>query len=64
VELLVGELGAPGIEPLMDMNMLAMTGGRERDIVEYDKLFAEAGLERRAVIPNNSPFTIIEAIAN
>lgn len=64
VELLVGELGAPGIEPLMDMNMLAMTGGRERDIAEYDKLFAEAGLERRAVIPNNSPFTIIEAIAN
>lgn len=63
VELLVGGLGQPGLEPLMDMNMLAMTGGRERDLSEYDKLFAAAGLARSAVTRTRSHFAIIEAIA-
>jgi hypothetical protein len=63
VEMVVGELGEPGIAPMMDMNMLAMTSGRERDIGEYDKLFASAGLARTAAESTQSPFTIIEATA-
>lgn len=63
VEMVIGELGEPGIATLMDMNMLAMTGGRERDISEYDKLFAAAGLARTVATPTQSPFTIIEATA-
>jgi hypothetical protein len=47
----------------MDMNMLAIIGGRERDLSEYDKLFAAAGLARSAVTGTHSQFTIIEAIA-
>lgn len=62
VELLVGEVGTPGLAPLMDANMLVMTGGRERDIAQYDALFAKAGLRRTGVTPAGS-MAIIEAVA-
>lgn len=60
VDLLVGEIGQPGLAPLMDMNMLAMTGGRERDIAEFDAPFAKAGL-RRVKVSTAGAFAIIEA---
>ena len=60
VDLLVGDIGQPGLAPLMDMNMLAMTGGRERDIAEFDALFAKAGL-RRVKVSTAGAFAIIEA---
>jgi O-methyltransferase domain len=63
VELLVGAPDEPGLAALMDLNMLTMTSGRERDIGEFDALFAAAGLRRTTVTPTNSPFTIIEAVA-
>ncbi|MEV0471263.1 methyltransferase [Streptomyces prunicolor] len=59
VELLVGEVGRPGLAPLMDMNMLAMTGGRERHIAEFDALFTAAGLHRVNVTPAGA-FAVIE----
>jgi hypothetical protein len=34
---------------LLDMNMLAVTAGQERELAEYDKLFAAAGWQRTAV---------------
>jgi hypothetical protein len=46
IDLLVGDVGQPGLAPLMDMNMLGMTGGRERQITEFDALFTAAGLHR------------------
>ena len=60
---LIGQLGEPGIGPLMDMNMLALTTGRERSLDEYDELFTKAGLKRRATMLTDSPFTILEAVA-
>ena len=61
IDYLVGELGAPGPAPLMDLNMLVMTGGRERDIVEFDALFESAGL-RRTTVGHGGPFAIIETV--
>ncbi len=62
VELLVGPVGTPGLAPVMDANMLVMTGGRERDLAEYDALFTRAGLRRTRVAEAGS-MVVIEAVA-
>lgn len=62
IDYLVGELGAPGPAPLMDLNMLVMTGGRERDLAEFDALFQSAGL-RRTTVGQGGAFAIIETVA-
>jgi hypothetical protein len=62
VDMFVGEAGQPGPGPLMDMNMLVMTGGRERQVDELDELLARAGLRRvkHSVV---GPYGITEAVA-
>ncbi len=62
VDYLVGETGAAGLPPLMDMNMLVMTGGRERDITEFDAIFEAAGL-RRTGISRAGQFAVIQTVA-
>jgi hypothetical protein len=56
----------PGNEPdfgkLGDLNMLVMTGGRERTEADFAKLFAAAGFELVKVHPTESPFGIVEAV--
>jgi len=59
VDHLVGAVGRPGLAPLMDMNMLDMTGGRERELGEFDALFSAAGLRRVKVSPAGA-FAVIE----
>jgi hypothetical protein len=63
IELMLGEMGEPGLAPMMDMNMMAMVSGRERTLTEYEKLFNAAGLRVSAVIPTSTPMVIIEGIA-
>ena len=62
IEMLVGESSHPGIAALMDLNMLAVAGGRERSLAEFDVLLTKAGLRRISLraIPN-SPQYVIEA---
>jgi hypothetical protein len=62
VDHLIGKIGEPGVAPLMDMNMLVMLTGREREIEEFDALFAAAGLRRIRVIPAGN-MALIEAVA-
>jgi hypothetical protein len=47
----------------MDLNMMAMTGGRERTVDEYDALLAPAGFRIDRVTRTSSPMTVIEAVA-
>lgn len=61
VDHLVGKIGEPGLAPLMDMNMLGMTSGRERDMSEFDALFAAAGL-RRVKVSTAGAFAVIETV--
>ncbi|PSL00862.1 methyltransferase family protein [Murinocardiopsis flavida] len=67
VEMVVGETGAPGLDAaLMDMNMLMVTQGRERDHAEFDTLLERAGLRRVKDTPIPSPtypYSVIEAVA-
>ena len=46
---------------LMDLNMLVMTGGRERTEKEYAELLAAGGFKLRRVVPTESVISIIEA---
>jgi hypothetical protein len=62
VEILVGETVDPGIGTLMDMNMLAMIPGKERDLNRYDALLDAAGLQRVALTPVQPPYYVIEAV--
>lgn len=62
IDYLVGEFGLPGLPAMMDMNMLVMNGGREREIAEFDALFASTGL-RRTTVGQTGQFAVIEAVA-
>jgi hypothetical protein len=44
---------------LVDITMLVMTGGRERNLAEFTALFAEAGFELEQSVATRSPFTIL-----
>jgi hypothetical protein len=63
IEMVVGDHTDPGVSALMDLNMLACTGGRERSLDEFDALLARAGLRRTAVLTKDSPQSVIEAVA-
>jgi O-methyltransferase domain len=48
---------------LSDLNMLLLTGGRERTNAEYGKLLAAAGLRPGQIRPVAAPYGIIEGLA-
>lgn len=52
----------PSMSKVMDLNMLAMTGGKERTEKEYAALFEKTGFKLNRVIPTPSPMQIVEAI--
>lgn len=64
MELLVDEVGKPGLEPLMDLNMMALLTGRERSADEFEALFARAGLTLAKVTPSASLVSVLEAVPN
>ena len=55
----------PGDQPspskLIDLEMLLMTGGRERTAQEFRELLAKAGFRLTQIIPTRSPFCVVEA---
>lgn len=61
VEMPLGPIGEPGFAALLDLNMLAVLPGRERDLAHYDALFAAAGLRRTKVTPRSLQ-SLIEAV--
>ncbi len=66
-KLLLVEVVLPGVnEPhfgkFIDLNMLVMTGGRERTEEEYRELYRAAGFELTRVVPTESPFCVIEGV--
>jgi SAM-dependent methyltransferase len=64
VEMLLGEIGEPGITPLMDLNMMVLLTGRERTLAEFSGLFKDADLRFSKSTPiRPSPIAVIEAVA-
>ncbi|GAA6618061.1 methyltransferase [Scytonema sp. NUACC26] len=52
----------PFFGKLLDINMLVMTGGRERTESEYQVLLQAAGFQLNKIISTPSPLSIIEAV--
>ena len=49
---------------IIDLEMLAMPGGRERTAEEFDALFARAGFRMTRIVPTQSPLSVIEALVS
>jgi hypothetical protein len=63
VELVIPEGNGAHFGKLLDIAMLAVTGGRERTEAEYASLFERAGLELERVVPTASPYSLVVAQA-
>lgn len=61
VEQIVSADNAPSFAKFIDVNMLVMTGGRERTEQEFADLFAASGFRLTRVVPTESVFCVIEA---
>ncbi|HEY1337225.1 MAG TPA: methyltransferase [Bryobacteraceae bacterium] len=48
---------------LLDLEMMAIPGGKERTEAEYRDLFAAAGLRLTSITPTKAPISVIEAAA-
>lgn len=61
VDCVVPETNEPHFSKFIDMNMLVMTGGKERTEKEFQELLSAAGFKLLRVIPTELPTSIIEA---
>jgi hypothetical protein len=62
VEIVLADGNEPHIGPLIDLNMMVMTGGAERTEAEYRELLARSGFHLERVVATRSPFSVIEAV--
>lgn len=62
IESVIPSGNEPSFAKFMDLNMLVMTGGRERTESQYRELLAAAGFELIRIVPTPSPFCVIEAV--
>lgn len=61
VDCVVPEGDEPHFSKFIDLNMLVMTGGKERTEKEFEKLLGVAGFKLLRVIPTDLPTSIVEA---
>jgi len=61
VDCVVPETDEPDFSKFIDLNMLVMTGGKERTAKEFDQLLGAAGFKLLRVIPTDLPTAIVEA---
>jgi hypothetical protein len=61
VDCVVPENNEPDFSKLFDLNMLVMTGGKERTEKEFAQLLSAAGFKLLRVIPTKVPTSIVEA---
>ncbi len=62
VEVMVGPANEPEPGKFMDVNMLAMTGGRERTAEEFSALFEASGFRLGRVMPTQSMMKLVEGL--
>jgi hypothetical protein len=64
VEMIIPPGNEPAVAKLLDLEMLVITGGRERTEEEFKTLFGACGIEMSRVIPTQENICIIEGIRN
>lgn len=62
VEAVVPAGNEPHFSKFIDLNMLVMTGGRERTEEEFRQLYEAAGFKLTRIVPTESPFSVIEGV--
>jgi hypothetical protein len=62
VEAMVSESPGADFSKVLDVIMLAVTGGRERTALEYKDLLSGAGFKLERIVATHSQYSIIEAI--
>jgi hypothetical protein len=62
VEAFVSESPGPHFGKMLDIIMLAVTGGRERTRSEYEGLLASTGFRLEGIIPTPSQYSVAEAV--
>jgi len=62
VEALLSDLPGPHFVKMLDIIMLAVTGGRERSRSEYQALLESAGFRLLRIMPTFSQYSIVEAV--
>jgi hypothetical protein len=62
IEAVVPSSNEPHFSKFIDLNMLVMTGGRERTEEEFRQLFEASGFRLERVVPTESPFSVIEGV--
>ncbi|WP_051669509.1 methyltransferase [Bryobacter aggregatus] len=62
LEFTAGAANVPDLGKLMDINMMAMTGGKERTAEEFASLFAASGFKLGRILPTPSPVHVVEGL--
>lgn len=61
-EAVLDDSPAPHFAKMIDIEMIAFVGGKERTAEEFHQLLAQAGFELRRIIPTKSPLALLEAV--
>jgi hypothetical protein len=62
VEMVIPHGNEPSIAKLLDLEMLVITGGRERTETEFNNLFVSSGFKLSRIIPTKDLVCIIEGV--
>jgi hypothetical protein len=62
VDAVVPETSEPHFSKFIDLNMLVMTGGKERTAEEFRRLYEASGFKLVRIVPTESPFSVIEGV--
>ena len=62
LESVIAPGNAPDFGKIIDIEMMAMPGGRERTEAEFRALFEKAGFRLTKIVPTQSPLSVVEAV--
>ena len=62
VEMVVPDTESKSFSKLLDLNMLVMTGGRERTKAEFRGLLDASDYRLTRIVPTMAPQSVIEAV--
>ena len=63
VEVVVGSPNASTFATFLDLQMLVMTGGRERTVKEFQALYEESGFKLARIVATKAPVSVVEGIS-
>ena len=62
IEAVVPATSEPHFSKFIDLNMMVITGGRERTAEEFRELYEASGFRVKRIVPTASPFSVVEGV--